>query len=57
MSETNLGTNTPNTWCPGCGNFAILNGIKTVMNEFKDTAFPSGERRDRHGDRLSCKDC
>ncbi len=40
MSETNLGTNTPNTWCPGCGNFAILNGIKTVMNELTDTAFP-----------------
>jgi 2-oxoglutarate ferredoxin oxidoreductase subunit beta len=40
MSETNLGTNTPNTWCPGCGNFSILNSIKTVLNELKDTAFP-----------------
>lgn len=40
MSQTNLGTYTPNTWCPGCGNFSILNGIKTVLNELKDTAFP-----------------
>jgi len=40
MSQTNLGTYSPNTWCPGCGNFAILNGIKAVLNELKDTAFP-----------------
>ena len=40
MSQTNLGTYSPNTWCPGCGNFSILNGIKTVLNELKDTAFP-----------------
>lgn len=40
MSQTNLGTYSPNTWCPGCGNFSILNGIRTVLNELKDTAFP-----------------
>ena len=40
MSQINLGTNTPNTWCPGCGNFSILNGIKTVLNELKDQDRP-----------------
>lgn len=40
MSQINLGTYTPNTWCPGCGNFSILNGIKMVLNELKDTACP-----------------
>jgi 2-oxoglutarate ferredoxin oxidoreductase subunit beta len=27
-----LGTYATNTWCPGCGNFAILNAIKLVLN-------------------------
>ncbi len=40
MSQTNLGTYAPNTWCPGCGNFSILNGMKTVLNDLKDTTFP-----------------
>ncbi len=40
MSRTNLGTDAPNTWCPGCGNFSILNGIKTVLNELKDETCP-----------------
>lgn len=56
MSQTNLGTYSPNTWCPGCGNFAILNGIKTVLNELKDTAFPLENVVIVTGDRLSCKD-
>lgn len=29
----NLGTYAPNTWCPGCGNFAILNAAKSVLAE------------------------
>jgi 2-oxoglutarate ferredoxin oxidoreductase subunit beta len=29
----NLGTYAPNTWCPGCGNFAIMNAIKSVIAE------------------------
>lgn len=33
MTPVNLGTYAINTWCPGCGNFAILNAIKTVINE------------------------
>ena len=40
MNQTNLGTAAPNTWCPGCGNFAILNGIKTVLTELSDTVCP-----------------
>ena len=27
-----LGTYAENTWCPGCGNFAILNAVKTAMD-------------------------
>ena len=27
----NLNTTVVNTWCPGCGNFAILNAMKTVL--------------------------
>lgn len=33
FNPTNLGTYSPNTWCPGCGNFAILSAIKTVLTE------------------------
>lgn len=31
MSEVNL--DTPNTWCPGCGNFAIESASKQVIEE------------------------
>ena len=27
-----LGTYCPNTWCAGCGNFAIMNAMKAVLN-------------------------
>ena len=40
MNQINLGTYAPNTWCPGCGNFSILNGIKTVLNELKEKTCP-----------------
>jgi 2-oxoglutarate ferredoxin oxidoreductase subunit beta len=33
MSQISLGTYAQNTWCPGCGNFAILNAIKAVLND------------------------
>lgn len=32
-SETALSTPAKNTWCPGCGNFAILNGIKKAVSQ------------------------
>lgn len=31
MLGKDLGTKTINTWCPGCGNFAILNAMKAVL--------------------------
>ena len=31
MIPKDLGTYAQNTWCPGCGNFAILNAIKGVL--------------------------
>ncbi|MEK6714936.1 MAG: thiamine pyrophosphate-dependent enzyme [Candidatus Omnitrophota bacterium] len=34
-----LGTYAKNSWCPGCGNFAILNAVKTVLREI----FEGGE--------------
>ncbi|MDD2679860.1 MAG: thiamine pyrophosphate-dependent enzyme [Candidatus Omnitrophica bacterium] len=40
MSPLNLGTYAANTWCPGCGNFAILNAIKTVLSELNAEGVP-----------------
>lgn len=28
-----LGTTAENTWCPGCGNFAVLNAVKAVFGD------------------------
>jgi 2-oxoglutarate ferredoxin oxidoreductase subunit beta len=33
VSEKELNTPAVNTWCPGCGNFAIENGIKRAIAE------------------------
>lgn len=35
-----LGTYAANTWCPGCGNFAILNAMKAVLNSLNDEGVP-----------------
>jgi len=35
-----LGTYAKNTWCPGCGNFAILNAVKAVLNALGDEGVP-----------------
>ena len=40
MSQINLGTYAQNTWCPGCGNFAILNSIKSVLLELVAEGMP-----------------
>lgn len=40
MEEKNLGTYATNTWCPGCGNFAILNAIKVVLGELAKEGVP-----------------
>lgn len=31
-----IGTKTVNTWCPGCGNFAILNAIKSTLSALQE---------------------
>ncbi len=36
MEERNLGTYAKNTWCPGCGDFAILNAIKSVFKSLNE---------------------
>src|SRR3990167_9426025 len=40
MEQKNLGTYAQNTWCPGCGNFAILNAIKTALGELNQEGVP-----------------
>ena len=40
MNPINLGTTAQNTWCPGCGNFAILNAIKTVLQSLPQQGTP-----------------
>jgi 2-oxoglutarate ferredoxin oxidoreductase subunit beta len=40
MNQINLGTYAPNTWCPGCGNFAIMNAIKSVLTELHSEGLP-----------------
>lgn len=41
MSPKDLGTYAKNTWCPGCGNFAILTAIKTVLNSLIEEGLPA----------------
>jgi len=31
-----LGTGAENTWCPGCGNFGILNSVKNAVKELEE---------------------
>ncbi len=40
MNPTDLNTTAVNTWCPGCGNFAILNAIKTVLKSLVEEGLP-----------------
>ena len=40
MSGVNLNTYAQNTWCPGCGNFAIMNAIKAVLQSLNDEGLP-----------------
>jgi len=40
MSTMELGTYAQNTWCPGCGNFSIMNSIKAVLNMLKEEGTP-----------------
>ncbi len=36
----NLNTSALNTWCPGCGNFAILNAIKMALSALHEEGIP-----------------
>jgi len=38
-----LETYAQNTWCPGCGNFGILNSIKKVLADLKQEGFDLGK--------------
>ena len=40
MEVKDLSTTAKNTWCPGCGNFAILNAIKAVLKSLAEKAVP-----------------
>ena len=40
MNQKQLATSAKNTWCPGCGNFAILNAIKTVFTMLDEEGYP-----------------
>lgn len=40
MSTKELTTHAVNQWCPGCGNFGILNSVQAVLQELKAEGFP-----------------
>jgi 2-oxoglutarate ferredoxin oxidoreductase subunit beta len=40
VNPKSLGTNAKITWCPGCGNFSILNTMKTVLASLDTEGFP-----------------
>ena len=40
MNNEILDTYAKNTWCPGCGNFAILNSIKAVLGLLNQEGMP-----------------
>jgi 2-oxoglutarate ferredoxin oxidoreductase subunit beta len=41
MEAKDFGTSAKNTWCPGCGNFAILNATKAVLKSLVDEGTPA----------------
>ena len=36
MSPQDIDISAKNTWCPGCGNFAILNAVKSALKSLRD---------------------
>lgn len=40
MNQIDLGTYARNTWCPGCGNFTILNAVKMALAELHAEGLP-----------------
>jgi 2-oxoglutarate ferredoxin oxidoreductase subunit beta len=43
MKPTDLGTYAKNTWCPGCGNFSILNAMRAVLAQLDEEGLPVEE--------------
>ncbi|MFA5086924.1 MAG: thiamine pyrophosphate-dependent enzyme [Candidatus Paceibacterota bacterium] len=39
QTNNNLDTKSPNTWCPGCGNFGILTAFKQAVDEIIKNGF------------------
>ncbi|NMB85271.1 MAG: 2-oxoacid:ferredoxin oxidoreductase subunit beta [Methanothrix sp.] len=40
MNPKDLATYARNTWCPGCGNFSILNAMRAVLAELDGEGYP-----------------
>ncbi|UCF79444.1 MAG: 2-oxoacid:ferredoxin oxidoreductase subunit beta [Candidatus Eiseniibacteriota bacterium] len=40
MAQDSLATGAKNTWCPGCGNFGILNSLKSVLGALAEEGTP-----------------
>jgi 2-oxoglutarate ferredoxin oxidoreductase subunit beta len=40
MNVSDLHTSSPNTWCPGCGNFAIISAIQSVLKSLSEEGLP-----------------
>lgn len=40
MSRIDLATYAQNTWCPGCGNFAIMNALRSAVTELSNEGLP-----------------
>ncbi|MDD5772672.1 MAG: thiamine pyrophosphate-dependent enzyme [bacterium] len=40
MNQKDLTTNAKNTWCPGCGNFAIFTAIRAALKSLMDEGLP-----------------
>jgi len=40
MNPTDQATYAKNTWCPGCGNYSILNALKAVLASLDDEGIP-----------------
>ncbi len=43
MEQVNLNTSAVNTWCPGCGNFAIMNAVKSALLELHSEGLDLGK--------------
>ncbi len=40
MNPKDLASQAKNTWCPGCGNFSILNAVRSVLAQLDGEGYP-----------------